>query len=450
MLARLAWKTWNSIQPPNIMSGWWVEAAQDVQKCLEEGRVPKGVISFCPNQRSLEDYLRPAKLHDVPAETSFALVTLPQVDFPCPATAKEVILPTWEEGRPHVRKFWAYALGTKLPALPEQKIRQTKVTTPETSLVTLRVTVARHFANRDFWETFKRSPVAAASTLWPAPVMHSNYGWQEKKVQTKKQSEPDLILQGYLRCKHEFRAKVLAHVGDDGVFVDDLASSSHPRTPVFWIHPFDAELPSAYLARATLEAKKDGTTLAHRRGGGAAFGVRMLPGKHRPSLNTWASHWVPKIWSEQEVCQCLAEAECDQVSVVRPPGRFKHWLVRCIVKTDSNLGVIAIQTENLVLTLTQSAVKRHTEVVSHIRPTRRRPDRRRPDVEPAVASGVGAKTLVPAKHSLWEMRTNQLFLMKGVIVLVLLRRRILRHPSPFLTKLKFLIALLEAIVGTFL
>lgn len=110
--------------------------------------------------------------------------------------------------------------------------------------------------------------------------------------------------------------------------------------------------------------------------------------------------------------------------------------------------MIAIQTENLVLTLTQSAVKRHTEVVSHIRPTRRRPDRRRPDVEPAVASGVGAKTLVPAKHSLWEMRTNQLFLMKGVIVLVLLRRRILRHPSPFLTKLKFLIAVLEAIVGT--
>ena len=69
-------------------------------------------------------------------------------------------------------------------------------------------------------------------------------------------------------------------------------------------------------------------------------------------------------------------------------------VVRCIVKNDSNLGVIAIQTENLVLTLTreQSAVNRHTAVVSHIRPTRRCPD-----VEPAVTAGVGAKTPVPSK-----------------------------------------------------
>ena len=364
--------------------------AQDVQKHLEDGKVPKGVVSFCPNQRCLDDCLRLAKLHDIPGDTSFALVSLPQADFGCPVNAKEVILPTWEEGRPHVRKFWAFALGKTLPILPEQKIRQTKVTTPETSLITFRVTVVRHFVTKDFWEAFKRNPVAGTSAIWPMPLVHSTYGWQEKKVQAKKQSEPDLILQGYLRCKHEFRAKILAHVGDDGVFVDDLASSSHPRVPVFWIHPFEEETPSAYLARATLEAKKDGSTLAHRRGGGAALGVRMLPGKRRLCLRTWALHGVPKVWSAQDVCQCLTEAECEQVSVVRPPGRFRYWLVRCVVKDDCNLGVVAIQTENLIMTLTreQSAVKRHTEVVSHLRPISRRPD-----AVHAVQSGKGTQPL---------------------------------------------------------
>ena len=122
------------------------------------------------------------------------------------------------------------------------------------------------------------------------------------------------------------------------------------RVPVFWIHPFEEETPSAYLARATLEAKKDGSTLAHRRGGGAALGVRMLPGKRRLCLRTWALHGVPKVWSAQDVCQCLTEAECEQVSVVRPPGRFRYWLVRCVVKDDCNLGVVAIQTENLIMT----------------------------------------------------------------------------------------------------
>ena len=158
----------------------------DVQKHLEDGKVPKGVVSFCPNQRCLDDCLRLAKLHDIPGDTSFALVSLPQADFACPVNAKEVILPTWEEGRPHVRKFWAFALGKTLPILPEQKIRQTKVTTPETSLITFRVTVVRHFVTKDFWEAFKRNPVAGTSAIWPTPLVHSTYGWQEKKVQAKK------------------------------------------------------------------------------------------------------------------------------------------------------------------------------------------------------------------------------------------------------------------------
>lgn len=98
------------------------------------------------------------------------------------------------------------------------------------------------------------------------PTLHSNYGWQEKKVKAKSGEQDDVILQGFVRCKDDQKCKVFDHVGDDGLFIEQLASASEPRQAVRWMTREDSEDPKAYLARVSEVAKKMNTAVAHRRG----------------------------------------------------------------------------------------------------------------------------------------------------------------------------------------
>ena len=345
-----------------------IQSASDVKQRLEAGQAPQGTVCLCPNRAILDDCLRLATLHKV--EVSFALLITPN-EGSMPSNAKAVTLPTWAAGRPSVHEFWAFSLGSEFPKLPQQKIRTTKVAVPETTLVTLRATVIRDFVNRDTWETFKRNPAELLQKTFPSPILHSTYGWQEKKIHCKKPVREEHILQGFVRAKKEYVEKFLQHLSKDGLFFEHLATSHAPKQPVWWIAPFENESLPDYLTRAATEAVKEKATLAHRRGGGSSLGLRLT--KHRPVTSTWSLHGAPNIWSATDIQSCLQEAGCTDIAILRAPGRQRHWLIRACVPDDDAVGVMAIDAGNTRMTLCkiQSNIKRQTEVVETIRPFRR-------------------------------------------------------------------------------
>ena len=87
---------------------------------------------------------------------------------------------------PHVRQFWVKPLRTTLPTLPIQKIRTSKVAVTNASLIAFRATIVKHLVSRDVWDAYKRNPQAMTAKIFPAPILHSSYGWQEKKVEVRK------------------------------------------------------------------------------------------------------------------------------------------------------------------------------------------------------------------------------------------------------------------------
>ena len=138
------------------------------------------------------------------------------------------------------------------------------------------------------------------------------------------------------------------------MFLETLASDPGPKPNVFWMAPEDNETPKQYLGRVAAEAKEEGATLAHRRGGGASLGLRLASNSTRPQRLTWSLQGAPKSWSAQDVLQCLADAKVTETEVLRPPNRRQGWIVKGIVPDVSALGVVAIEAGHCTLMLVRS------------------------------------------------------------------------------------------------
>ena len=121
-------------------------------------------------------------------------------------------------------------------------------------LVTFRVIMARDLVTKDAWETCKRNPVSEMQRVFSAQYVHSSYGWREITFATGSGSQ-EVVLQGYVRCKHEHKSHILSHLGDDGIFVERLASDQEPRPPVWWVPTEEGEEPVNYLQRVVVDAK---------------------------------------------------------------------------------------------------------------------------------------------------------------------------------------------------
>ena len=346
-----------------------------VRTALEQGQCPKGKIALCFTMKTVEDCLKLCELHKIDGQSRFAVITPTVSGEACPATASVLALPTWEQGKPNVRTFWAFKFGSALPDLPTQRVCQTKVPVAESRLHTFRATLVRSLVSRDVWETWKRNPRHMCASTFVPPTLHSNYGWQEKEVATRSSEPDDVILQGFVRCKDDQKSKVLDHVGDDGLFVDQLASASEPRQAVRWMTREDNEDPKAYLARVSEVAKKMNSAVAHRRGGGNFLGVRLAPGTYEPVTKTWSLTGAPRVWTGQDVVQCLLESCCTSVAILKPPAKTQGWLVKATVKAENALGIVAISADDrqLLLTRVQPKVKRSTKVICNIRPSNSRP-----------------------------------------------------------------------------
>ena len=348
-----------------------IHSVADAKTALEAGRTPAGSAVLC-SESAYEDLLRLAKLHQITgAKVALLLPQTPKPDKPegdQPPESTAMLLPTWEGGRPSLRKFWVKALCQELPVLPQQQFAQTKVKVDEAPLVVFRATLVQSLCTKDKWEAFKRNPASQVFLTFGNKVVHSTYGWKEATVGARK-GPPDVILQGFVRVKLANQPKVLDHLSEDGLFIEYLACDDKPKPVVYWIPPMDGEEPREYLARVCKDAKSERATVAHRRGGGVYLGLRVPKGTHKPQVHAWSLTGAPGNWDAQDVLRCLFEAGVEEVEVIKPPGKKKGWLIKGIVKDVSAIGVVAIQAEQhtMLLTRAQHKVDRKVEKVSLIK-----------------------------------------------------------------------------------
>eukprot|EP00438_Fugacium_kawagutii_P000347 Skav204708 [mRNA] locus=scaffold3332:74506:81342:+ [translate_table: standard] len=347
-------------------------AAKEVLASLETGKAPTGKACFCSTLQQAQDLQRLAKVHQHSA-LPFALL-LPHMQSR-PDGSKVMYFPTQAKGgAPSLHPFCVLPIGTEWPTLPEQKLKSTKVSSEQTPLVTFRITIAKHLMARAVWEGLKANPTAHVTKIFGDKV-HSDYGWREKEITTKRQQTPDVLLQGFLRTKDNVANAVLQESGKDYMFIDRLTSQAgqSPRPNIWWIKTHEDEDHKAYYKRALAEAQKENASLAFRKGGGSFLGIRLPAAKRKPQLHAWSLHGAPKHWGVNEVLQCLLDATCTEVAILRPPGRQRHWLVKAIVPEENEIGMVGIQAGERVLYLNriQNKVKRSEEVLQVIRPQRK-------------------------------------------------------------------------------
>eukprot|EP00435_Cladocopium_sp_Y103_P007050 s1814_g2.t1 len=223
--------------------------------------------------------------------------------------------------------------------------------------------------SRDMWDTMKHSPRSLIYKTFGEKVVHSTYGWQEVRFDHRKQTESEILLQGFLRAPEKSIDEVMKLSGKDGIFVDRLTNERRPRPNVWWIQIKEGEDMPAYLARASAEAKKENCSMCFRKGGSTCLGLRLQDSKHLPQLHAWTLHGAPRHWFGQDVMQCLFDAGCTEAEIIRPPGKQKAWLVKAIVPDEHGLGVMAIQAGSRVLYLNrvQNRQRKSAEVMSVIR-----------------------------------------------------------------------------------
>ena len=342
--------------------------------CLTIGKAPEGWVLQCNAQTAL-DLRRLAKLHGL-SDAKIALLLGPEdAKTVCNAESdlqsQSMCLPTWENNKPNVCRFHVLPLSQALPDLPVQKVIKTSVGVEDVPLMTFRVIVAKDVCSKDTWEGYRRNPNAQVRKAFEDGILHSVYGFKELSLTGRHGDTPELIIQGYLRCKKVYVSRLANHLGADGMFIERLASdTSCPKQNVWWLAKGDTEPMREYHARAVAEARQCSATLAHRRGGGSSLGLR-LPKSQRPSpqKRAWTLHNAPKHWAEPEVRKCLEETGASEIEILRPPGRQRNWLCKAIIPDETDVGVVAIEAGNrsLLLQRVQHHTKRHAEVVKIIK-----------------------------------------------------------------------------------
>ena len=343
----------------------------EAKSAVEKGSVPDGEVILCPSLPAMQDLQRLAVLHEL-LEHKVALLVRPVPDKRLPLGCEEQFLPTWEHGKAGIKKFWVSALGNGLPTLPVQQVAKTSVEIESQPLVAFRATFVKSLCSKDSWEMHKRNPVSAVRNMFDAGLIHSSYGWRELQLESPN-GHADIFLQGFVRTKRQHSSFVSKHKGFNGMFFDKIGGE---RPAVAWVQKQEGESVAEYWERAKTKANSQKGELTFRKGGGSYLGVRVPPGQHVSQIRAWTLRGTPVTWDTKDVLQCLDEADCKHVEILRPPGKQRQWLIKAIVPDIHNLGVVAIQAGSRTLTLqrVESRVKRSVEVLSVIRSTSRRDD----------------------------------------------------------------------------
>ena len=182
--------------------------------------------------------------------------------------------------------------------------------------------------------------------------LHSFGMWQ--KLQAGDTGNRETVLECYAKVAEADKAGLLKRSGANGIFVAEL-TRDQAKPIVDWIQPGDVVGP-AYLLLAQRQAAAEGRALAFRRGGGAALGLRVEPGKAAGDRTcTWRARHVPRDWVEEDLLGAFTAAGFIDFEVVSP-GRGS--LPCAKLKDDGGLPSLVIQTENHSIDVERAVAKR--------------------------------------------------------------------------------------------
>ena len=357
-----------------------------VKRRLADGMPLGGHLVVASDQTELDAISSLARSHELKEALSVICRFAPAGD------AKTLQLPSvGPKGQKQVRSWPAVAVSAGGSQAPQRKaVLKATFAAPDRKLVMLRLQMPKVFCESAQWELLCKQPNDhARRALGP---VHSFGMWQ--KIQSGDKDHRELVLECYAKVAEGDKAAVLSKSGAAGVFVAEL-TRDQPKSSVEWIPPGDVEGP-AYLQLVQRKTQTGSGSLAFRRGGGAALGIRIDPSKAGDRVQTWRARKVPREWTEEDLRGAFEAASFSDFEVVAPGRGSLPWLVRGKLKGDEGLPALVIQTDHHCIDVERAVAKRRLENVKAERllveakrmaPTRPAPGPSKPTVAPDTAVG---------------------------------------------------------------
>ena len=178
------------------------------------------------------------------------------------------------------------------------------------------------------------------------------------------------MLECCARVSSDGKAAILGRSGSSGVFAADLANAG-PKPQVEWITCGETVGP-AYLRLAGNKAAEKKSSLAFRRGGGAALGVRLLGTDSPARVCAWRARHVPRSWTPDEVAAALQDVGFTEYNLLSPGQGQLPWLFKAKLTDDTGQSALAIQFGKVTVDIERAAAKRRMVDVEavRVRPTR--------------------------------------------------------------------------------
>ncbi|CAE6971378.1 unnamed protein product, partial [Symbiodinium sp. CCMP2456] len=324
-----------------------------VKRRLADGMPLGGHLVVSNDQAELDTIGSLARSHELKEALSVICRFVPTGE------AKTMQLPSvGPKGQKQVRSWPAVTVSAGNSPAPQRKaVLKATFAAPDRKLVTLRLQVPKAFCEPSQWDPLCKQPNdLVRRSLGP---VHSLGVWQ--KIQSGDKDHRELVLECYAKVAEGDKAAVLARSGSGGVLVEEL-TRDQPKPNVDWIRPGDVEGP-AYLQLVQRQAKVGGGSLAFRRGGGAALGIRIDPSKAGDRVQTWRARKVPRDWTEEDLRGAFEAATFSDFEVVAPGRGSLPWLVRGKLKGDEGLPALVIQTDHHCIDVERAVAKRRLENV---------------------------------------------------------------------------------------
>ena len=121
------------------------------------------------------------------------------------------------------------------------------------------------------------------------------------------------------------------------------------------------------LLTAGNKAAERKSSLAFRRGGGAALGVRLLGAVAPDRVCAWRARHVPRSWTPEEVAAALQDVGFLEYDLISPGRGQLPWLFRAKLKDDAGQPSLAIQFGKITVDIERAAAKRKLVDVEAVR-----------------------------------------------------------------------------------
>ena len=358
----------DNVQPPvqnwivDPLAGGVVSSAVAVKR-ISEGLPLQATLVVAHAQAEVDKLVSLARAHGITDKVAVVCRFTPE------GKAGTMQLPSvGPGGKRQVRSWPVVPLGDAGgPALQQKLVlKPSTFKVPERSLETIRLQIPKAFLDDATWAVACKQPSDFAKRALGS--VHSFGVWQQ--VQAGARDKREIVLECCARVSSDGKAAILGRSGYSGVFAADLANAG-PKPQVEWITCGETVGP-AYLRLAGNKAAEKKSSLAFRRGGGAALGVRLLGTDSPARVCAWRARHIPRSWTPDEVVAALQDVGFTEYNLLSPGHGQLPWLFRAKLTDDTGQSALAIQFGKVTDDIERAAAKRRMVDVEavRVRPTR--------------------------------------------------------------------------------